>query len=179
MAMKTRILVVDDDPSVTSLLRRGLSYEGYEVQVASSGTEGLALARETPPSLVILDVMMPGIDGFEVCRRLRAGRYRPPDSHAHRPGCRHRPGAGARERGGRLRGQALHLRCAAGSHPGQAAPEREPGRRGDPRLRRPHPGHRHSHGAGAGRGRSTSPPPSTACCWSSCATPARCSPRAS
>ncbi len=70
--MKTRVLVVDDDPSVTSLLKRGLTYEGYEVSTASSGKEGLDLARELPPSLVILDVMMQGVDGFEVCRRLRS-----------------------------------------------------------------------------------------------------------
>lgn len=67
-----QILVVDDDPAVTSLLRRGFSYEGFSVQVASSGDEALQRAREEPPDLVVLDVMMPGIDGLEVCRRLRA-----------------------------------------------------------------------------------------------------------
>ena len=70
--MKTRVLVVDDDPSVTSLLKRGLSYEGYSVEIASSGKEGLDLAREQPPDVVVLDVMLPGMDGLEVCRRLRA-----------------------------------------------------------------------------------------------------------
>ncbi len=70
--MNERILVVDDDPSVTSLLKRGLSYEGFRVVTAGSGKEGLDLARVQPPDLVILDVMMPGIDGLEVCRRLRA-----------------------------------------------------------------------------------------------------------
>ncbi len=67
-----RILVIDDDPAVTRLLKRGLSYEGFAVEVAASGTEGLALARERPSDLVILDVMMPGLDGWEVLRRLRA-----------------------------------------------------------------------------------------------------------
>jgi two-component system response regulator MprA len=67
------ILVVDDDPAVTSVLRRGLAFEGYHVQTAGSGAEALRVARERPPSLVILDVMMPGIDGLEVCRRLREG----------------------------------------------------------------------------------------------------------
>jgi DNA-binding response OmpR family regulator len=67
-----RILVVDDDPSVTSLLKRGLAYEGFAVDVADSGAEGLAVARERSPDLVILDVMMPGLDGWEVLRRLRA-----------------------------------------------------------------------------------------------------------
>ena len=70
--MNSRILVIDDDPSITSLLKRGLSYEGFKVQTAASGKEGLDVAREQPPDLIILDVMMPGIDGMEVCRRLRA-----------------------------------------------------------------------------------------------------------
>jgi len=68
-----RILVIDDDPAVTDLLRRGLSYEGFVVEVAHSGKEGLATARERAPALVVLDVMMPGMDGLEVCRRLKAG----------------------------------------------------------------------------------------------------------
>ncbi|QIA26759.1 response regulator transcription factor [Thermaerobacter sp. PB12/4term] len=67
-----RILVVDDDPAVTSLLKRGLSYEGFAVDTASSGEEALRIAREQPPDLVILDIMMPGMDGLEVLQRLRA-----------------------------------------------------------------------------------------------------------
>lgn len=73
-----RILVIDDDPAVTSLLRRGLAYEGYAVSVAGSGEQGLALAREEPPDLIILDVMMPGIDGFAVLERLRSVEPAPP-----------------------------------------------------------------------------------------------------
>ncbi len=67
-----RILVIDDDPAVTSVLRRGLSYEGFAVDTASSGADGLEIARERPPDLVILDIMMPGMDGLEVLSRLRA-----------------------------------------------------------------------------------------------------------
>lgn len=67
-----RILVIDDDSAITSLLKRGLSYEGFAVDTAGSGGEGLAVARERPSDLVILDVMMPGLDGLEVLRRLRA-----------------------------------------------------------------------------------------------------------
>ena len=67
-----RILVVDDDPSVTSLLKRSLAYEGFVVEIANSGQEGLTIARERPPDLAILDIMMPGLDGLEVLRRLRA-----------------------------------------------------------------------------------------------------------
>src|SRR5215469_4984788 len=67
-----RILVIDDDTAVTKLLKRGLSYEGFAVDTATSGIEGLTIARERPSDLVILDVMMPGLDGLEVLRRLRA-----------------------------------------------------------------------------------------------------------
>jgi two-component system, OmpR family, response regulator MprA len=72
MGQRSKILVVDDDAHIVSSLRRALVYEGYDVDTAGDGTEGLARARDTPPDLVILDVMMPGIDGMEVCRRLRA-----------------------------------------------------------------------------------------------------------
>jgi DNA-binding response OmpR family regulator len=67
-----RILVVDDDPSVLSVLKRGLAYEGFAVDTASDGTEGLRIANERPPDLVILDIMMPGLDGLEVLGRQRA-----------------------------------------------------------------------------------------------------------
>lgn len=73
-----RILVIDDDLSVTGMVKRGLSYEGYAVQVANSGTAGLALARDQAPDAVILDIMMPGIDGLEVLRRLRAANEHMP-----------------------------------------------------------------------------------------------------
>jgi DNA-binding response OmpR family regulator len=73
-----RILVIDDDPAITSLLKRGLSYEGYTVDIASTGEAGLARARERPPDLVVLDIMMPGISGLEVLRRLRAAGDRLP-----------------------------------------------------------------------------------------------------
>lgn len=66
-----RILVVDDDPHILSFLKRGLVYEGYTVDTASNGAEALAKARENEPDLVILDIMMPGIDGIEVCKRFR------------------------------------------------------------------------------------------------------------
>lgn len=72
-ARAARILVVDDDESVTNMLRRALSFEGYTVATARDGAEGLKKALEWAPELVVLDVMLPGLDGLEVCRRLRAG----------------------------------------------------------------------------------------------------------
>src|SRR5438270_3217756 len=69
--MSTHILVVDDDARLTSALRRTLSYEGYQVSTAADGERALAQVRLKPPDLVILDLMLPGIDGLEVCRRLR------------------------------------------------------------------------------------------------------------
>lgn len=72
------ILVIDDDPAVTSLLKRGLSYEGFAVETASSGVEGLTQAREHPSDLVVLDVMMPGLGGYDVLSRLRAADERLP-----------------------------------------------------------------------------------------------------
>ena len=68
-----RILVVDDDPEIVNFVRRGLAYEGYEVDTAADGSEALAKAREKEPDLVILDIMMPGIDGIETSKRLRQG----------------------------------------------------------------------------------------------------------
>jgi two-component system response regulator MprA len=70
--MKAHILVVDDDRRITEVLRRALAYEGYTVDVALRGDEALQRAIERPPDLVVLDIMLPGIDGLEVCRRLRA-----------------------------------------------------------------------------------------------------------
>jgi two-component system response regulator MprA len=69
----TRVLVVDDDPKILSLLRRGLSFAGYTVGTAVDGEAALAAARDRPPNVVVLDVMLPGVDGLEVCRRLRLG----------------------------------------------------------------------------------------------------------
>jgi two-component system, OmpR family, response regulator MprA len=70
--MKAHVLLVDDDRHITDVLRRALAYEGYGVEVALRGDEALRKALEHPPDLVVLDLMLPGIDGLEVCRRLRA-----------------------------------------------------------------------------------------------------------
>ena len=70
--MAERILVIEDDRRIRDLLRRGLIFENYAVDTAEDGEAGLRVARETPPDAVILDIMLPGIDGLEVCRRLRS-----------------------------------------------------------------------------------------------------------
>ena len=70
--MARRILVVEDDPSAQRLIGYTLEREGYQVLVASNGMEGLKKAREEDPELLVLDVMLPGLDGFELCHRLRA-----------------------------------------------------------------------------------------------------------
>src|SRR5438445_780358 len=69
--MKAHILVVDDDPRITELLRRVLAYEGYNVATAASGNEALNRTLERPPDLIVLDVMLPELDGLEVAQRLR------------------------------------------------------------------------------------------------------------
>jgi two-component system response regulator MprA len=70
--MTPRILVIEDEERIRQFLKRGLTYENYVVDTAIDGKDGLEKARDTPPDLVLLDIMLPGIDGFEVCRRLRA-----------------------------------------------------------------------------------------------------------
>jgi two-component system response regulator MprA len=69
--MAARILIIDDDEAILTFLRRGLAYDGYQVDTATDGQSGLLLAWDNPPDLVVLDWMMPGLDGLEVCRRLR------------------------------------------------------------------------------------------------------------
>ena len=71
--MSERILVIEDDPAILKLLRRGLAYEGYLVDTATDGRSGLLMARDNHPDLVVLDWMLPGMDGLEVCHRLRTG----------------------------------------------------------------------------------------------------------
>ena len=71
--MKEHILIIEDDEAIVRLLRRGLAYEGYQVETALDGETGLALARDHHPDLVILDLMLPSMDGLEVCQRLRGG----------------------------------------------------------------------------------------------------------
>ena len=73
-----RILVVEDETKMAALLKRGLEEEGYAVDIASTGPDGVWAATENGYDAIVLDVMLPGLDGFEVCRQLRArGRWAP------------------------------------------------------------------------------------------------------
>jgi DNA-binding response OmpR family regulator len=69
--MKPRILIVDDEPSIILAVKDELNFEGYEVRSAADGPAGLQMTREWPPDVLLLDVMLPGLNGFEICRRLR------------------------------------------------------------------------------------------------------------
>jgi two-component system, OmpR family, response regulator len=71
MKDKQNIMVVDDDPNIAHLVQLYLEKEGYEVTVCSRGDEALAAFRQNPPSLMILDIMLPGMDGWQVCRAVR------------------------------------------------------------------------------------------------------------
>ena len=71
-SMATRVLVVDDEPPVRDALERALSLEGYRVDLAEDGAQALKKVATDEPDVVVLDVLMPGLDGLETCRRLRA-----------------------------------------------------------------------------------------------------------
>jgi two-component system OmpR family response regulator len=76
--VRVRVLVVEDETRMATLLERGLREEGYAIDVANDGTNGLWLATENDYDAIVLDVLLPGMDGFEVCRRARAaGRWAP------------------------------------------------------------------------------------------------------
>jgi len=72
MNNKKRILVVDDEPDFCAIVQVQLEKEGFEVELAYNGEEGLEKIRANPPDVIVLDVMMPGKDGYEVCKELKA-----------------------------------------------------------------------------------------------------------
>ena len=90
-----RVLVVDDEPMVREVLSRYLRRDGFEVATAADGEEALARFDEAEPDLVLLDLMLPRVDGYEVFRRLRAAGPDPGD-HAHRTRRGDRPDRRAR-----------------------------------------------------------------------------------
>ncbi len=78
MSEKGRVLVVDDESNITELVAMALRYEGFDVSVAASGRGALEAARSTPPHLIVLDVMLPDLDGFEVAKQLSSTGHRVP-----------------------------------------------------------------------------------------------------
>jgi two-component system response regulator MprA len=66
-----RVLVVEDEPGIAGFIRRGLVFEGFEVEVAPDGPAALASIRDNPPDVVVLDIMLPGVDGVEIAKRVR------------------------------------------------------------------------------------------------------------
>jgi two-component system, OmpR family, response regulator MprA len=72
MTRRGSVLVVEDDARLAASIRRALTYDGHRVRVAADGPAGLAAIRDDPPDIVVLDVMLPGVDGVEICRRVRA-----------------------------------------------------------------------------------------------------------
>ena len=70
--LKPRVLIIDDDPTLRRLEQVVFERDGFEVSLASDGSEGLRLALMNPPNIIILDIMMEGLHGFEVCKMLRA-----------------------------------------------------------------------------------------------------------
>ena len=69
--MSAKVLIIEDDASIGKLLRRTLLLEGYESDLATSGPDGLQMFADAKPTLVILDLMLPGMDGIQVCRHIR------------------------------------------------------------------------------------------------------------
>ena len=96
---KSKILVVDDDRKIVDLVRLYLERDGYRVLVAYDGLKALELARQRRPDLVVLDLLLPEVDGLDVCR-IPANRVPGADHHAHgqdhRSGQARRPGSGRR-----------------------------------------------------------------------------------
>jgi two-component system, OmpR family, alkaline phosphatase synthesis response regulator PhoP len=72
MAEKKKILVVDDEPDFAGIVQQNLEKEGFDVEVAYDGEEGLEKVHASPPDAIVLDVMMPGKDGYQVCSELKA-----------------------------------------------------------------------------------------------------------
>jgi two-component system alkaline phosphatase synthesis response regulator PhoP len=71
MSLQKRVLVVDDEPDFASIVQKNLEKEGFTVEVAYNGVEGLEKVRANPPDAIVLDVMMPEKDGYQVCKELK------------------------------------------------------------------------------------------------------------
>ena len=136
-----RVLVVEDEIKMASLIRRGLRSEGLAADVAIKGEDALWMAGSTTYDAIVLDVMLPGIDGFETCRRLREAGHLGARADAHGARRGRRPRGRPRRRRRRLPDQAVLVRRAAGA-PARARPPRPRRAPRGARGRRPAPGPR-------------------------------------
>ena len=84
--MKTKILIVEDDPHILLGLEEVLKSEGYETASCNRGDAALDAVAKHQPSLIVLDVMLPGLSGYDICKQLRAEKIRRAHPHAHRQG---------------------------------------------------------------------------------------------
>ena len=140
MRTPARILIADDNPDNVDILRTRLAAHGYEIVTAVDGEEALAVAREREPDLILLDVMMPKLDGIAVCRRLKADAALPfmPDRHGHGEGRRRRTWSPALEAGAdEYLDQARRSRRARGAGASRCCASRRcttPCRRRAPKL---------------------------------------------
>ncbi len=93
-----RILLVEDEPQIADFIRRGLAENGYSVDVAADGEEALGWPAVADFDVIILDIMLPLVDGIQVCRSLRDEERAHARTHAHSPRRRGRPRAWPRQR---------------------------------------------------------------------------------
>ncbi len=119
---RASVLVVDDEPTIGEVVARYLERAGYRTRVAGDGPHALALCAQSAPDLVVLDVMLPGLDGLEVMRRLRERALAGACDPAHRPRPRVRADRRAAPRRRRLRRQAVLARRARRARGSRAAP---------------------------------------------------------
>ena len=117
-----RVLVVEDERRLAEGVRAGLVADGFAVDVAYTGTDGLWRAREEPFDAIVLDLMLPGVNGYRVCQTLRERGHLDADPDAHREGRRVGRGRGSGHRRRRLYDQAVLARRAGGPVAGAAAP---------------------------------------------------------
>jgi len=133
-----RVLVVDDEPSITDAVATALRYEGFETMEVGAGRAAELAIDEFRPDLIVLDVMLPDLDGFAIARRLRDGNHRVPVIFLTAKDATEDKVAGPRTRR-RLRDQAVQPRRDRGAR-ADGSPADPRRRRGADALRRPHVG---------------------------------------
>ena len=169
--MVPRVLVVDDEPHITDLVTTAFRYDGFEAEQVMSGQAALSSIASDPPDLVVLDVMLPDLDGFEVTRRLRSGGGAGTGAVPHGPGRDGGQDQRPHRRRRRLPEQALQPGGADRPGPGDPAPH-QPGRATPPPpISSTSPtwsSTRTPSRSGGPSSPSTSPRPSSGCCGISC-----------